>query len=48
MGAHVEFAVGMCIYKNDILITFGYQDNAAFILKTPIQTLNDFINLNKI
>jgi hypothetical protein len=48
MGAHVEFAVGMCIYKNDILITFGYQDNAAFILKTPIQTLNDFINLNKL
>jgi hypothetical protein len=48
MGAHVEFSVGMCIYGNDILITFGYQDNAAFILTTPINSLHDFINANLI
>jgi hypothetical protein len=48
MGAHVEFSVGMCIHGNDILITFGYQDNAAFILKTPIDSLHTFINANLI
>lgn len=48
MGAHVEFAVGMCTYKNDILITFGYQDNAAFILKMPINVLHDFITMNRL
>jgi hypothetical protein len=48
MGAHVEFAVGMCIHGDDILITFGYQDNAAFILKTPVQVLRNFIDENKI
>lgn len=48
MGAHVEFAVGMCIKGDDILITFGYQDNAAFIMNMPIQTLRDFIDVNKI
>jgi hypothetical protein len=48
MGAHVEFSVGMCIHGNDILITFGYQDNAAFILKTSIDSLHTFINANLI
>lgn len=46
MNGHVEFAVGMC-YKNDnILITFGFQDNAAYIIKMPIETLVAFVNDN--
>lgn len=48
MGAHVEFAVGMCQHKEDILITFGYQDNAAFIIKVPVTSLYEFIDLNKL
>lgn len=44
MGGHVEFSIGMCEYDNDILITFGYQDNGAYILKTNKQTIVDFIN----
>lgn len=48
MGAHVEFAVGMCLHKDDILITFGYQDNAAFLMKLSIDVLRDFIELNKL
>lgn len=35
LSADVEFAVGMCEYKESILITFGFQDNAAFLLKVP-------------
>jgi hypothetical protein len=44
MNAHVEFAVGMCIFNNDVLISFGFQDNASYVLKIPEQALYDFIS----
>ena len=43
MNAHVEFAVGMCIHNNDILISFGFQDNAAYLLRIPEQAFYNFI-----
>lgn len=46
MDAHVEFAVGICKLQDDILITFGFQDNAAYLLKIPATVLADFINSN--
>jgi hypothetical protein len=44
MNADIEFAVGMDLYKDDFLITFGYQDNAAYILKIPEIAVENFIN----
>jgi len=44
MGADVEFCCGMASHKGNILITFGYQDNAAFILSVPAKFLMEFIN----
>jgi len=46
MNGHVEFAVGMCYKDDDVLITFGFQDNAAYILKLDIDKLVDFVNAN--
>jgi predicted GH43/DUF377 family glycosyl hydrolase len=46
MNGHVEFSAGMCYYNNDVLITFGFQDNAAFILRIPIEKFERFINDN--
>ena len=46
MNGHVEFAVGMCRFNNDMLITFGFQDNAAYILRLGIAEMLDFINDN--
>lgn len=43
MNAHIEFAVGMCEYGDDYLITFGYQDNAAYLLKVNKKLTKDFI-----
>jgi hypothetical protein len=34
MGGSIEFAVGMCEFNNDILITFGFLDNASYVLRT--------------
>lgn len=44
LNAEIEFACGMANYKNDILITFGFQDNAAYILRTPVSIIEDLLN----
>lgn len=46
MNGHVEFAVGMCRKNDDILITFGFQDNAAYIAKIKFDHIVEFINAN--
>jgi hypothetical protein len=43
MDAHVEFCTGMCYYKGDLLMTFGFQDNAAYVLRVSPQVVEDFI-----
>ena len=43
MDARVEFTCGMAEYKGDYLLSFGYQDNAAYILKVKSSTLKSFI-----
>lgn len=43
MNGHVEFCVGMCYYGDDILITYGFQDNAAYVAKLPITALEEFV-----
>jgi hypothetical protein len=35
LDARVEFAVGAAKQGNDLLISFGFQDNAAFVLRVP-------------
>lgn len=44
MNAKVEFACGMAQYKDDILITFGFQDNAAYILRSPVSVIEEMFN----
>jgi hypothetical protein len=47
MDGRVEFSIGMCHspYKpGSMLITFGFQDNAAYVLEAPLQTILDFID----
>ena len=46
MGADVEFCIGMQTLGDDFIFTFGYQDNAAYILKCPQNTIIDFLNYN--
>jgi hypothetical protein len=46
MNGHVEFAVGLCHYGNgELLMTFGFQDNAAYILRMKSQSVVDFLNM---
>jgi hypothetical protein len=43
LDARIEFAAGAAILGNDLLISFGFQDNAAFILKVPNTVLVEMI-----
>lgn len=43
LNAEVEFAVGMCKYENDYLMTFGFQDNAAYLLRISQDFVNKFV-----
>lgn len=43
MEAKIEFCCGLASYQNDFLMTFGYQDNAAYLLRVPQQVVSDFI-----
>ena len=40
MDGEIEFCCGLAEYKNDLLITFGFQDNAAYLLKMNKDLLN--------
>ena len=44
MTAKIEFCIGLTQYKDDILISFGYQDNSSYIIKINKYKLQSFIN----
>lgn len=44
MGGHVEFCVGLAQKDSNILMTFGFQDNAAYLLQFSEKLFEDIIN----
>ncbi len=44
MNGHVEFCIGMDRHKGNLLMTFGFQDNAAYVLQVPEKVVEEFIN----
>ena len=47
LNMKIEFCCGMVKYKDDFLISFGGQDNAAYILRVPQSFVYDFIMENE-
>ena len=43
MDADIEFCCGAAWQDNNLLVTFGYQDNAAFLLKIPRNLLDQIL-----
>lgn len=48
LGGHTEFSCGMCQYKGKVLITFGFQDNTAYLLEVPYTTIEKYLNRTKV
>lgn len=44
MGADIEFCAGMAQKEDKMLITFGFQDNAAYILEVPTTLIEEYLN----
>jgi FkbM family methyltransferase len=47
MNGEIEFCCGLTEYKDDLLITFGFQDNAAYILRMPQVFFDTYIEQEK-
>ena len=43
MGAKIEFACGLAEHNGNILMTFGFQDNAAYIIGCSKQTVRNLM-----
>jgi hypothetical protein len=43
LDARVEFCVGAAVHKGNLLVSFGFQDNAAFVLEVPKLVVEDLI-----
>lgn len=41
----VEFCCGMCVWKDYLIISFAFCDNASYLLKIPLIKFNQFLNL---
>ena len=46
MNADIEFCCGAAFVGNDLLLSFGYQDNCAFILRMPRTMLDEFLRMD--
>ena len=44
MDGQIEFCTGAAINGDDLLISFGFQDNGAYLLKTPNNIINDLLD----
>ena len=45
MSGEIEFACGMTEYNDQILITFGFQDNASYLLVVNKSSINELVSL---
>jgi hypothetical protein len=43
IGGRIEFVAGAAKYADDLLVSFGFQDNAAFILRMPGSVVDSLI-----
>ena len=45
MDGEIEFCCGMALRNDELLISFGFQDNAAYILTLSVKFLESFLNI---
>lgn len=43
MGGEIEFCCGLAEYKGRFLVTFGFQDNAAYLLEVPRYVIEEMV-----
>jgi FkbM family methyltransferase len=46
MTALIEFSCGMTIHNGEILVTFGFQDNAAYLIRIPMDFFKKLVKID--
>lgn len=46
MDGEIEFCCGLCEWKGDFLVSFGFQDNAAFVLRIPGNMISQVVKFD--
>lgn len=44
LGGKIEFSCGLAKRENDFLVSFGFQDNSAYVLSVPEKIIEEIIN----
>lgn len=47
MDGEIEFGCGLTFFRNKMLVTFGFQDNAAFVLEIPEHLIEETLGFKK-
>ena len=45
MDGEIEFCCGLAEYNNELLISFGFQDNASFLLRMPTKYFDEICKI---
>ncbi len=45
LDGKIEFCVGLTMFNNKFVATFGFQDNAAFLCEIPIPLMNELVGI---
>lgn len=45
LGGEIEFCTGATLFEGSLLVSFGHQDNSAFVLKIPLNKLDSLCHL---
>lgn len=43
-GVRIEFAAGLVVSGNDVIVSYGYKDVASYLGKIPLKTVKELIN----
>lgn len=46
LTGEIEFCCGMAHWKGDILLTFGFQDNAAYLMRVSTDIIDRYLSVN--
>ena len=46
MDGEIEFTCGLALYRGNLLATFGFQDNSAFVLSIPEKFFEEFVGFS--
>lgn len=47
-GANIEFSCGMALQEDNLIISIGFQDSTAFLIKMPTEFFENFVGMSSV